>query len=192
MIAPGSSISGATLQGRAVGALVLTSFGTIWMGLGARCVRGMNWRLWLVIAAVAAILSTIAIKHLNARQNASNGDSATLLQSRSGPALPSEHRGSEQFKIILWLEWIPIVGIVLLLNWKAKPELIMPAIALVVGLHFIPLARIFHLPLYYFTAAVMIAITVTAFLSEDPVRRQAIVGIGCGSTLWLTALSLLV
>jgi len=71
------------------------------------------------------------------------------------------------------------------------PELILPAIAVIVGLHFIPLARLFDFPLYYWTEAAMVFVAVASFAIGNAALRQAITCLGCGLSLWLTSAVLL-
>lgn len=177
-----SSVYGSAPQGRAIGALIMTGFGALWMAMGVRVLPRISrdWRVWLAIALLTGILSVTGVKQLRSGRQSDTSGSRPVVSD-------AERRAGNRFRIVLWLEWIPIVAIVVILNSMRRPELIMPAIALVVGLHFIPLARIFGFPLYYVTGAFMIALTLAAFLSQDPLRRQAIVGVGCGITLWATA-----
>jgi hypothetical protein len=92
----------------------------------------------------------------------------------------------------LWsaVEGIAIVVAVLALGHINKPALIVPAIAVLVGLHFIPLARGFPQPKYYATAAAMIAGGVIAAAlpkQVGPILASATAALA----LWATAISLL-
>lgn len=74
------------------------------------------------------------------------------------------------------------------------PLLIAPATALVVGLHFLPLARIFGIPLYLVTGAVLVLIAGIGFvLVTTDVSDSAVlvaVGLPAAVTLWCTSLLL--
>ena len=66
------------------------------------------------------------------------------------------------------------------------------AVALIVGLHFLPLAHVFEYPLYYWTGIVScLGILGCLFLPEMGVRLLC-VGLWMAGVLWLTALVLLV
>jgi hypothetical protein len=67
-------------------------------------------------------------------------------------------------------------------------DLLALGISLVVGAHFIPLARLFRFPLYCVTA---IAILVCDFVSLAIFKADAItvaVGIATGAILWMTSI----
>ena len=74
------------------------------------------------------------------------------------------------------------------------PLLIAPATCLVVGLHFLPLARIFGIPLYGSTGLILIAVAVIGFvlfaadISVDGILVT--VGLAAAVTLWCTSLLL--
>jgi hypothetical protein len=93
--------------------------------------------------------------------------------------------------VVFAAELIAIALLVVLLNLLHRPTFILPAVAVIVGLHFIPLARLFNAPLFYSTGVAMVLSVLFAFAMRDLTRRQAAVGIGCGLVLWITGLSLL-
>jgi len=64
-------------------------------------------------------------------------------------------------------------------------DAIAPAMAIVVGLHFVPLARGFPVPLYYGAAAVMVAIGIVALLLPGS-ERLMFTGAACAVALWAT------
>jgi hypothetical protein len=111
------------------------------------------------------------------------------------PATASQSRFIQnrrrRFRIVLAFEWVPIFLATLVLGRMRHPELILPAIAVIVGLHFIPLAKLFDFPLYYWTGAAMVLIAVASFAIGNPALRLAITCLGCGLSLWLTSAVLL-
>jgi Family of unknown function (DUF7010) len=140
---------------------------------------------WLVIASATAILGVAG-----ARQWQKAG-----CMPASGPSqvsAPSHGRVAREFEIVLALEWIPIFGAAFVLSRRRRPELILPVIALIVGLHFFPLARIFGATLYYFTGAAIVITSLTAIAARDPLPKQVTASFGCGLVLWTTAALLLV
>jgi hypothetical protein len=66
----------------------------------------------------------------------------------------------------------------------------LPVIAMIVGLHFVPLARIPRAGLYYVTAASLVGLGVIGCLLPEAVR-PLIVGVGAAVICWLTAGSVL-
>jgi hypothetical protein len=59
--------------------------------------------------------------------------------------------------------------------------------ALVVGLHFLPLARLFEVALYYWTGGTLVLLAIACALIPEPSLRLRVLGLSVGATLWLTA-----
>jgi hypothetical protein len=76
--------------------------------------------------------------------------------------------------------------VVLSLNLAHRPKAISPAIAIIVGLHFFPLAGLFGASLYYATGTLGCVIGVVGLLISEPSLRNSFVGIAFGLLLWLT------
>lgn len=91
----------------------------------------------------------------------------------------------------LWstIQGIAIAIAVFLLLRLQQPELIPPVVALIVGLHFIPLARGLRVSLYYWTGAGLIAVAAGSFvLPLKPTLATA--GIGAAAVLYGTSFAL--
>ena len=65
------------------------------------------------------------------------------------------------------------------------------AVAVIVGLHFIPLARVFEVPLYYWTGALSVLGMLGCSLVRDSATRQLSAGLVMAAVLWLTAVVIL-
>jgi hypothetical protein len=172
------------LQGRAIGALVMTGFGAFWMVSGANALGLLTWEMWLIIAILTGLLCLGALRRLQAARRM---PTAAATASQSQPIQTRRRR----FGIVLAFEWVPIFLVVFILGRTGHPELILPAIAVIVGLHFIPLAILFDFPLYYWTGAAFVLVAVASFAIGHPALRQAITCLGCGLSLWLTSTVLL-
>ena len=61
-----------------------------------------------------------------------------------------------------------------------------PVIAIIVGLHFVPLAQWLPARLYYATASLLVLLGVCGFAIQRPDQRLLIVSIGAACILWLT------
>ena len=172
------------LEGRAIGALVLTGFAALWMLFAFRFVKRFGWRTLLVIALITVGLCWGAARQIQrARQ---------MPKSASSPVpTAAERETGREFQIVLALEWIPILAAVIIFNRIRRPDFILPTIALIVGLHFIPLARVFAVPLYCASGSAIVVVAIASFVSKPP-ARQAIACIGSGVALWVTAAAMLV
>lgn len=172
-------------QGRAIGALVMTAFGAIWMITGANALSILNWEIWLIVAIVTGLLCLVALRQLQAARRIPKTP-ATASQAKS---IQTRRR---RFGIILAFEWVPILLVAFVLGRLGHPDFILPAIAVIVGLHFIPLARLFDFPLYYWTGSSFVLVAVASFAIDHLALRQAITCLGCGLALWLTTAAVLV
>ncbi len=64
---------------------------------------------------------------------------------------------------------------------------VMNAIALIVGLHFLPLARLFRYAPHYVTGAVMVAWAMATVWVVPAESLQSVTAMGTGLLLWLSA-----
>lgn len=90
------------------------------------------------------------------------------------------------------MQWGAIVLVIIVLNIVHRTGVIAPAIAIIVGLHFFPLARLFQRPSYYATGILGCAIGIAGFLISDAAVRLSAVGLAFGLLLWLTVSDVLV
>jgi hypothetical protein len=172
------------LRGRAIGALVMTAFGAIWMISSANAVSLLTWKMCPIVALPTGLLCLVAWQQLQAARRMPTA-TATAPQSQS---IQIRRR---RFGIVLAFEWVPIFLAAFILGRAGHPELILAAIAVIVGLHFIPLAMLFDFPLYYWTGGAFVLVAVASFAIGHPALRQAITCLGCGLSLWLTSAVLL-
>lgn len=70
------------------------------------------------------------------------------------------------------------------------PTAVMPAVAIIVGLHFLPLARWIPVPLYYRTGAALVAVGVIALLLP-PLARAIATGLAAALILWWSGVMLI-
>jgi len=77
-----------------------------------------------------------------------------------------------------------------LLSWWGRGELIAPWVALVVGIHFIPLAPLLHYPLLYGVAALVsgLALVSIPLAHTQLITVSAVTGVATGSVLVAAAL----
>jgi hypothetical protein len=171
--------------GSASGAIMGTVFGGLWLGLNLFFANALSW-LRGPAFAVCLVAFTVGLLGLYA--------ASVYLIRRSRKLLaqaPTQRRwAAVSRKGFLWAVVGETVGIAVLITvcgWLQFYALIEVGIALVVGLHFFPLARIFRARGYYAMGA---AITVWCIASVVLFRAQKMdvaAGIGTGAILWLTA-----
>ncbi|MCL6633859.1 MAG: hypothetical protein K6T63_14660 [Alicyclobacillus herbarius] len=169
----------------ASGVFFMAFFSLMWSSWGTGSLNGLGkWLPWVIVYFVFIVLLAGAIvlmrraRHLNR---------ATHEQMR-------EWSGTGKwFGRIFAAEGVLVVISVAVCVVTHRPDLIAPAVSLVVGLHFFPLARIFHLKLYYWTGAVICLVAfIGFFLVPDTVilggyevqARPAFVGLSTALILW--------
>ncbi len=101
------------------------------------------------------------------------------------------------FGIIFGLEALLIALTSIVLGRLQASQFIPPAIALIVGFHFLPLARLFRVAFYYVTGILLCVMALVAIIAlmcgvpmggPSPYTWSLLVGIGATLILWLTAL----
>lgn len=163
----------------AIGILVLTAFGALWLLMAANFAYVLDWRAWLGVGLGTAALAAGAAKR--------------MLIAQPLPQVPAAATSgtSAWFWTIVSLEWILIIGAIVFVARRGRRDLIVSLIALIVGLHFLPLAWIFGAKLYYVTGAAIVAASLAAFALRERRQRQAVTCLACGIALWLTSAAIL-
>lgn len=154
------------------GLWVLNVFAAIW-GLAGIVVG--HWPLWLTILPLAL--------------------SAAILFAASRLKLgPNDPAARARIGRLVGI-WSAVEGVAIFVTANVlinlhRPTALMPAIAIIVGLHFLPLARGIPVRLYYATGAALIALGLAA-LSLPPFGRALVTGLGAALIMWTSAIVLL-
>jgi hypothetical protein len=94
------------------------------------------------------------------------------------------------FGIVFGAEGLLIfLAVNVLTHFHLEPY-IMTVVAAIVGLHFLPLATLFRVPLYYWVGGVILADALVSVALPSPTREIA-VGLSMGAILWLTCILVL-
>lgn len=170
-------------MGMTTGAGLMFGFGIIWLLLGL--IRGPRSPRWVpILLLVAGIALGAAIAELGVRASRRPSNSTPLSREQ----VSTNREIGRHFYMIFGAELAAIALAVVVLNVIHQSGYILCGIALIVGVHFFPLAALFRAPLYYFTGALGCAIGVAGFLVADGELRQKFVGLSFGVLLWMTAL----
>jgi hypothetical protein len=179
-----STLTKARMRGIVGGAAILTLFGGLW------CILALVYwparPVWGIPAASAAtfVLLVICILRLMA--------SAKLPDSHDPAAAAKGKRAGILFGIIFGVEAGLIALSSALLANSGLGDWIPVAVGIIVGVHFLPLAYVFEVPLYYGTGALTV-IGILGCLSIHAVGlRLLCVGLVMAGVLWLTAVLLLI
>jgi len=153
------------------GIWVLNIMAAVW-GVAAIMVGHMP--MWLVVVPIAI---SIILLFWASRQPVGTGN-----------PIEGDHVG-RVVGIATAVEGVAIFVIANVLINLHQDTLILPAIAVIVGLHFIPLARWIPVPLYYWTGAGLIVIGLaTCFF--PPEHRAIATGVAAALLLWASGVLL--
>jgi hypothetical protein len=149
--------------------IVMGAFAAIWWVIGtAQSGRGS-----LMMYAVGIAISALLV----ALDRSRGGRSATRDERK---------RRGRIVGIASAAEGVTIFAGATVLARLGRRDLIAPAVAIIVGLHFLPLARWLPAPIYYLTAGLLVAVgTVGAFI-QDAAARVLTICFGAAAVLWLS------
>jgi hypothetical protein len=170
------------MRGRAVGAIVCAGFGAYalcwWTEDAIEAERRLRFG---AIAVIAAILVVWAI--------------ANLVTLSHEPKVVLDKRLARFYRIGYALI-VAIEGAVIsvggpILGHFHRPELFGQWIGAVVGIHFLPLGKLFKIPLYYLTGAAISLAAFGSLLISSSALSSAVCAGGTGAALWITAVVIL-
>jgi hypothetical protein len=170
-------------RGRITGAAILTLFGSLWC-LIALIVWDARPR-WSIPAAYTAGILLLALclqRFIALRKIRSANDPAAAAKGK---------RAGMWFGIIFGAEGLLIWLCAMLLQYLGLSIWIPIAVAVIVGLHFLPLARVFEAPLYYWTGAICVLGSITCSFIPNADLRVRYAAFVMAAVLWLTALLVL-
>ncbi len=171
-------------RGVIAGAAILTLFGAVW------CILALAlWHahpIWSIPAGivVAIVLITLCLQRLISWRKIPSIDDPI--------AAAKGKRAGMWFGIIFTAEGLLIGLAAGLLNHLGLGDWIPIAAAVIIGLHFLPLARLFEVPLYYWTGALSLLGMIASSLIPDSGTRTLCASLIMAAILWLTAALLLV
>jgi hypothetical protein len=176
----------AEVRGRALGLFFMTIFGACWVLAGVG-VSGVDNPARLVIW-VAGLVTTVGLLLVGLRLLADaghlSGDVNTVGRARG-------RRLGWLFGLVFGAELVLIIAVSNALSALAFDRLILPSIAVVVGLHLVPLAAMFRVPVYYVTGCALVVLGLAGIVgilaTGSEARWSAGVGFSVGVALWATA-----
>ncbi|WP_211744999.1 hypothetical protein [Paenibacillus sp. Marseille-Q4541] len=186
-------ITGYEIRSTATGVLFMAIFGMLWAYTGTMGLQG--WGEVTLLLLTAAIGITLVIGGISLIR------SSRLIQQQV-PALngKSKKKTMRLFNFIFVGEGIAIGIAISICNITHHIELIPLIIAIIVGIHFFPLASLFRINIYYYSGVLLclIAILTWLFIPETihiaghPIMAfMSVVGFGSAIILWITSLFIL-
>ena len=163
----------------AVGVLNMALFGAVWTAAGT---GGIDGTVGVVILILGwAIAAALCVGSVRLRRGAEG-----LPLSDSPQAQARQRHTLRRFNLVFGLEIFTIAVAVFLLIRLGLGSLIPSVVALIVGVHFFPLASLFEVRAYHLTGAVLCALALVTLLFA-PESRLALVGVGSAVTLFATS-----
>jgi hypothetical protein len=170
-------------RGVIAGAAILTLFGAVWCILAlALWPAHPRWSI-PAGAAIAIVLIALCLQRLIAWRK--------ILSPDDPIAAAKGKRAGMWFGIIFTAEGLLIGLAAALLSHLGLSDWIPIAAAIIIGLHFLPLARLFEVPLYYWTGALSVLGMLASSLIPDSGTRTLCASLLMAAVLWLTAALLL-
>ncbi|MGW1901719.1 hypothetical protein ACWCQB_30885 [Streptomyces hirsutus] len=147
-------------------------FGLGWWLLGSSAFDGLMRQVLVAVGCAVMVGLMLAARR--------------FLPSSAGGPFPVGRR--RRFNQINGLQWLLIIAVAAVCRHVGVPVLIPPLIAVVVGLHFLPLAAVFEQPRLRIPAALLIAsgaAGITVWLTNGPDETvRLVVGLISALSLW--------
>jgi hypothetical protein len=165
-------------SGRATGATFLTFFGAAWIGLSLYIREQLTPATGVPVALIACLLLLAALR--------------LFRLSRRFPSVAEDPRVSRAFHLINSIQWIAAGIAGFTLNRLHLDAYLFSAIAAIVGLHMLPLARVFRYAPHYVTGSALVIWAVLSCLLVPVEHLQGAAALGTGMILWSSGASTLI
>jgi hypothetical protein len=165
-------LSANSLRGRAIGAMFFAFFGAFWFFIALYAREQLN------VASISAVLLGMLLLGFAAYN--------LIRLSSQFPRVPQDPTIGRKFGWINLMQWAAIALVVPTLGKLHLDVYIPTAITLIVGLHMLPLARLFRYPQHNITGCLLIVWAGVAMLIAPADSMQSTTCIGTGSILWVS------
>lgn len=182
-------VSKADVRGTASGVMFMAFFGTVWadVGIGGLQKSGAIWLLILSIL-IGAVLFFSGIALIRGSRNLSN------INARNSKNV------DKWFNIVFATQFALIIIAAIVCNSIGYFDWFFPIMAIIVGVHFFPLAYLFQVKVYYVIGTLLCLLTIATLLFV-PLKVSlgqyqintwwSFVGFGSMLILWITSVVIL-
>ena len=160
------------VRGASIGATIVGGFGAAWLALG---MTGVGIPLFAGASIVFPVFALIAFLGAVVRRRLPKF-----------PETPEKKAMMRAFAVVNVVQWVAIFGTANLLHNLHLDGWIASTIVLIVGAHFIPIARIFHTPQHLKTGIAMMLLAALAAVLPAA-ARDVVVCMVAGVILWVNA-----
>jgi len=179
----------AAVFGAANGVMFMTFFGMLWASIGIIGSHELGAPWLLVLSGIVTLILLIGAISLFGK--ARNMNNAVTPNER-------EHwkKINRKFGLIFGLEGLAIFIASIICNIMNHFEVFFPIMAIIVGIHFFPLAQLFRENFYYGTGVVLCILGIITFFlpmnatlgNVSLIATSTFIGFGSALTLWVTGL----
>lgn len=175
------------LKGIGIGGIFLSLFGGFWM------VAALNTASWIWLVACDLLPASLLLVRsigmiLASREARGREPTMSVEEALAGRAI------GRRFGWIFLAEAAAIVIAANVLASRGVGDWILFAVAVIVGLHFLPLARLFEAPIYYWTGGVevVLCLAIAWGFRGRMNTTDSLIGLVMGLSLWATVVILMV
>ena len=165
------------------GALIMSMAGAGWLGWGISAAHAYNAIVAPIFGFVAIFLWAWSLNIIRTGRALRRQLPASSL---SEPKFPVKN-----FTIVVLVEVLAIVVVVFAAGRAHRPDLATDGCALVIGLHYLPLAKIFRAPMLAALGLVMSLWCIVSWILFRSNSLVIAVTIGTGILLWATSIAVL-
>ena len=161
-------------KGASIGATIVGGFGAAWLAMG---MTSAGAPVAIALSVVLPVFALIACLGSTVRHR---------LPKFAGPETPEKKQKMRAFHMVNIAQWVAIFGTVNLLRNLHLNAWVIPSIVMIVGAHFLPLARIFQAPQHRTTGIAMMVLAGLAIVLPVSLR-DTVECLSAGLILWVSA-----
>jgi hypothetical protein len=166
------------VRGCAIGVMIAAGFGSGWLFWSLNALQKIA--AGTAIGVELGMLALMAAAVYVARQ------------AKRWPHIPADPEMGSRFAWINVIQWTGIVAVVFGFSRLHIDAYGAATVTIIVGLHYLPLARLFHYPMHYVTGAVLVGWGTMSLLLFNQAVVQGAAALGTGVILWMSAVVMLV
>ncbi|MFE4704329.1 DUF7010 family protein [Peribacillus simplex] len=179
-------------RGSGIGVIFMAVFGTLWAGTGIMGLQGWGFpyvELAAIFVGIIMVIEGISLIHASQKMSNQVSENGARHLKRIGFL----------FNMVFIAEAVLIGIAIAVCNLINQTDLIPGIIAIIVGIHFLPLASLFQVKVYYSTGVLLCLLAlITLLIVPDTVMfgehqilaPLSLLGFGCALILWSTGLTL--
>ncbi|PEZ77179.1 MULTISPECIES: hypothetical protein [Bacillaceae] len=179
-------------RGSGIGVIFMAVFGTLWAGTGIMGLQGWGFpyvELAAIFVGIIMVIEGISLIHASQKMSNQVSENGARRLKRIGFL----------FNMVFIAEAVLIGIAIAVCNLINQTDLIPGVIAIIVGIHFLPLASLFQIKVYYATGVLLCLLAlITLLIVPDTVMfgehqilaPLSLLGFGCALILWSTGLTL--